>query len=123
MYKILLIDDEPRIIAALQRFLVNSGFEVAVAFGGEEAIRILHSDIEIDLVALDMKMPRVTGFDVLREIGRINKKIPAIILTGSIDVEKYLNDLQGLGYTDEDILYEPVDLFTLLAMVKKKLGI
>ena len=123
MYKILVVDDEPRIAKVLEEFLVKSGFEVIKALGGEETIEILHSDIKIDLMVLDMKMPKVNGKDVLEEMRRINKKPPTIILTGSIDAGKYPVDLRSLGYAGKDILYKPVDLFALLDMVKKKLGI
>jgi DNA-binding NtrC family response regulator len=121
MYKILVVDDEPQIAKVLQEFLVKEGFEAITALGGEEAIEIVNSDIKIDLMVLDMKMPKVAGSDVLKEMKKINKKIPVIILTGSIDAEKYLTDLAKLGYTQEDILYKPVDLFALLDMVKNKL--
>jgi DNA-binding NtrC family response regulator len=121
MFKILVVDDEPRIAKVLQEFLVKEGFETITALGGEEAIKILNSDIKIDLMVLDIKMPKLTGLDVLKEMKRINKKIPTVILTGSIDAGKYLVDLKKLGYTPGDINYKPVDLFVLLDIVKKRL--
>ena len=121
MYKILAVDDEPRIAEVLHEFLTKAGFDVKNVLGGREAIEIIKSDIKIDLMVLDMKMPKVTGFDVIKEMERINKKLPTIILTGSIDAEKYLGGLRALGYTREDILHKPVDLFELLDAVKKKL--
>lgn len=121
MYKILVIDDEPRIAKILQEFLTRMGFDVIEALGGERAIEILNSDIKIDLIVLDMKMPKVSGPDVIREIERINRKIPTIILTGSVEAEKYLVDLKKLGYTAKNIVYKPIDLFVLLEVVKKKL--
>lgn len=123
MYKILVVDDEPRIAKVLEDFMVKSGFEVAQALGGEEAIKILNSEAKTDLMVLDMKMPKVTGTDVIMEMERIKRKIPTIILTGSVDAEKYLIDLIKFEYTEKDILYKPVDLFLLLDMVKKKLKI
>ncbi len=123
MYKILVVDDEPRIAKVLEDFMVKSGFEVTQVLSGEEAIRILNSEMKIDLMVLDMKMPKVTGMDVIMEMERIKRKIPIIILTGSVDAEKYLIDLIKFGYTEKDILYKPVDLFSLLDMVKKKLKI
>jgi len=123
MYKILVVDDEPRIGKVLQDFLVKSGFEVTQVLGGEEAIKLLNSEMKIDLMVLDMKMPKVRGTDVIKEMVRINKEIPTIILTGSIEAGKYLTDLIKFGYTEKDILYKPLDLFLLLDMVKKKLKI
>jgi DNA-binding NtrC family response regulator len=123
MYKILVVDDEPGIAKVLQDFLVKSGFAVTQSLGGEEALKILNSETKTDLMVLDMKMPKLTGMDVLKEMEGIKRKIPTIILTGSVDAEKYLIDLAKFGYTEKDILYKPVDLFLLLDMVKKKLKI
>lgn len=123
MYKILVVDDEPNIVKVFERFLIKNGFEVIKAAGGEEAIKVLNSDTKIDLMLLDMKMPKVGGIDVINEMVRINKKIPAIILTGSVEAEKYLADLKVLGYSREDILFKPADLFEVLELIKKKLGI
>jgi DNA-binding NtrC family response regulator len=123
MYKILVVDDEPGIAKLLQDFLVKSGFAVTQSLGGEEALKILNSETKTDLMVLDMKMPKLTGMDVLKEMEGIKRKIPTIILTGSVDAEKYLIDLAKFGYTEKDILYKPVDLFLLLDMVKKKLKI
>jgi len=121
MHKILVVDDEPRITEVLEEFLDKSGFEVMIGLNGEKAIEILNSEIKIDLIVLDMKMPKVTGLDVIKEMERVSKRPPTIILTGSIDAEKYLGGLRVLGYTREDILHKPVDLFELLDMIKKKL--
>jgi DNA-binding response OmpR family regulator len=123
MYKILVVDDEPRIAKVLQNFLVKSGFQVTQALGGEEAIKILNSGLKIDLMMVDMKMPKVTGLEVVKEMKRINKKIPVIILTGSIDADKHLVTLKEMGFGSEDIAYKPVDLFALLDAVKMKLKI
>jgi CheY-like chemotaxis protein len=123
MPKILVVDDEEQIRRILAEFLAKMGFELIQASGGEEAIGLLRSGVEIDLMVIDMKMPKIGGIDVINEMVRINKKIPVIILTGSVDAEKYLEDLNRLGYIREDILYKPIDLFELLEKMKKKLGI
>lgn len=121
MQKILIVDDETRIVEVMENFLRRMGFEIIKAMGGEEAIKVLHSDTTPDLMVVDMKMPKITGVDVIKEMHELNKKIPAIILTGSIDVAEFLRDLSALGFTEDDILTKPIDLFMLLEMVKKKL--
>ena len=123
MHRILVADDEPEILKLLEEFLAKMGFEAVTALGGERAIEILKSEVKIDMAVLDMKMPQVKGTDVLREMKKINKEIPVIILTGSIDVKKYIDGLKELGYNENDICYKPVDLYVLLSMVKKKLGL
>jgi len=121
MYKILVIDDEEEIVKVLEEFLIKAGFNVVPAGGGEKGVEVLKSDKKIDLMIMDMRMPKVNGVDVLKEMKRINKNIPVIILTGSIDASKHENDLKALGYSQDDIVSKPIDLFLLLAMVKKKL--
>lgn len=123
MHKILIVDDEEKIRDVLAKFLVKAGFEVIQAPGGQEAIEILRQDGKIDLMVLDMKMPEVSGVDILQEMRNLNKTLPVILLTGSIDAEKYLISLKELGFAEENICYKPVDLFALLDLVKKKLVI
>lgn len=123
MNKILVVDDEPQIVGILKELLTKNGFKVMTAGGGEKAIEILKSDAKIDLMLLDMKMPGVKGTEVLEEIDRLNKHISCIILTGSIDAQKYKAELKRLGLSMDSILYKPIDLHLLLDMVKKKLGL
>jgi CheY-like chemotaxis protein len=121
MYKILVIDDEQEIVKILEEFLTKTGFSVITAAGGEEGIKVLNSAQKLDLMIMDMRMPKVNGVDVLKEMKRINKNIPVIILTGSIDASRHEKDLKELGYSRDDIVSKPIDLFLLLAMAKKKL--
>ena len=98
--------------------MTKSGFEIIQAPGGQEAIEILKRETKIDLMLLDMKMPKLSGADVLQEIKKANKDFPVILLTGSIDAEKYLVSLKNLGFKEKDICYKPMDLFRLLDLIK-----
>ena len=122
MPKILVVDDEEGIRRVLAEFLAKMGFEIIQASAGEEAIGLLRSGVEMDLMNIDMKMPKVGGLEVLKEKGNLNDVRPVIILTGSVDAEKhYASGLKELGLGPGDIIYKPVDLFSLLDAVKKKL--
>ena len=123
MPNILVIDDEIKITKILEKFLTKSGFEVIKISSGKEAIEFLNSEQKADLIIMDMKMPKITGFDVLKEKQRLNDKTPTIILTGSVDAEKYNKELNQFGFILEDIVYKPLNLFMLLNKVEKKLGI
>ncbi len=123
MYKILVVDDEERIADITEKFLKMHGFDILKVMGGEEAIKLLVTDAEFDLMLLDMKMPDINGLAVIRKKIELGKKFPLLLLTGSIDAEKYLSVLKEEGVTEEDILYKPVDLFVLLERVRKKLNI
>lgn len=120
-HKILVVDDEPEIVKILEKFLRSSGFEVLTAPGGQEAIEILRSPDEIDLMIVDIKMPGVTGINVLGELKESDRKLPVIILSGSIGLQENVNKIKELGYQEKDIVYKPIDLYMLLDMVKKKL--
>jgi len=123
MYKILVVDDEERIVDITEKFLKMNGFDVLKAIGGEEAIRILSTDAPFDLMVLDMKMPKVNGLSVIQKKAELGKKFPVLLLTGSIDAEKYIELLKDEGVTPEDILYKPIDLPVLLDKVKERLNI
>jgi DNA-binding response OmpR family regulator len=65
--RVLIVDDEPNIVTALEFLLQQSGYEVAVAPNGDEALAKLAS-FAPDLVLLDVMMPRVSGYEVCRRI-------------------------------------------------------
>ncbi|MFC1592585.1 response regulator [Candidatus Omnitrophota bacterium] len=123
MHKILVIDDEPELVEILRKLLTKNNFEVLTALSSEQALEILESDIKIDLMVLDIRMPRITGIGILERMKKMNRNIPILILTGSLDGQIYNSDLVNLGYSLEDICYKPVDLFLVLGLIKKKLGI
>ncbi|HOU36860.1 MAG TPA: response regulator [Candidatus Omnitrophota bacterium] len=122
MAKILIVDDEVEIVRILEKFLTKMSYEVVSTSDGEKAISLLGEDKSLNMAILDMKMPRIKGIDILKTMAERNITLPVIVLTGSFDEEKYLADLQKLGYGHDDILLKPIDLNELLTMVKEKLG-
>ncbi len=121
-YKILVVNDEPQIVKVLEKFLVKEGFEVFTALGGEKALEIIKTHHDIDLLILDIKMPKMRGLEILRIMKEEFKKyIPVIILTGSINIYKYAPDLEKIGYSINDILIKPVDFEELLGRIEEKL--
>ena len=122
MYRILVVDDEHEIVDILAKFLEKSGFDVITAYGGKDGIDIITSDEKIDLAILDMKMPQVSGADVLEVMHNTGRVIPVIILSGSLGVQKNVEVVRKLGYNENDILIKPIDLGDLLKAVKKKLS-
>ncbi|MCM8831490.1 MAG: response regulator [Candidatus Omnitrophica bacterium] len=123
MLKILVVDDEERIVDIIEKFLSLQGFSVIRAVGGEEALKILDIDTKIDLMILDMKMPKINGMDVIKKIKASDKNFPILILTGSIDAEKYLVELKQFGFDERNILHKPIDFSELLERIKEKLKI
>ena len=123
MNRILVIDDEPEIVSILKTFLSKKGFEVLPEPGGSDGIEIINSGIPVNLMILDLKMPKVTGIDVLHAMKKSGREIPFIILSGSLYLEKHIREIQQMGYAGFDVLAKPADLDLLLETVNKKLGI
>ena len=122
MGRLLVVDDEIEIVNILEKFLTKMSFEVIATSDGDRAINLVLEDKTLDMVILDMKMPKIKGIDILKKMGENNINLPVIILTGSFDEEKYLSDLRELGYNHDDILLKPIDLNILLGMINEKLG-
>ncbi|MBU1045095.1 MAG: response regulator [Candidatus Omnitrophica bacterium] len=118
MYKILAIDDESAITSILDKFLNKSGYQVIVANSGEQAIKIIFEQDDINLIILDIKMPGFSGVDVLNVLKKNNNKIPVIILSGSIGIQENVELLNDLGYDEHKVLYKPIDLNELLIRIK-----
>ena len=110
---ILLVDDEERIINFLRAKLKISGYDVLVATNGPEALEQFRAH-EPDLVVLDLVMPRMDGFEVLKEL-RSFSSVPVIILSAKkADVDK----IKGLHLGADDYLPKPFNPDELLARIE-----
>ena len=87
-YKLLVVDDDKDIAEPLQRQLERKGYQVRVAFDGEEALQKVSEDLP-DVVLLDLIMPKRNGFEVLKEIREKykDKWIPVIIISAKTDLD------------------------------------
>jgi DNA-binding response OmpR family regulator len=86
-HKILVVDDDVLVLDALQDLLAADGYEVATSTRGQEALEILERE-HFDLVVLDVVMPKMTGFDVCREIRAREdetSRVKIIMLTAKTD--------------------------------------
>lgn len=86
MAKVLIIDDEPNVLSAMQRELRKT-FEISTAESGDEAIEIFNEHPDIGVVLCDMKMPGLNGIETISELRQINTNLVAVMLTGLADVE------------------------------------
>ncbi|MBY6278364.1 MAG: DNA-binding response regulator, partial [Symbiobacterium thermophilum] len=77
--RILVVDDEPSILELVAYNLRRAGFEVLTADNGEDGLRIAREE-EIDLVILDVMLPGIDGFEVLRALRR-HSELPVLMLT------------------------------------------
>lgn len=80
--KILIVDDEEDLLAAMKIRLLSWGYDVVTASSGEEAVRIAkEGGVALDAIVMDLVMPGMGGIEGLRRIRRFNKRIPVFILT------------------------------------------
>ncbi len=114
---ILIVDDEPHLPYQLARFLRKRGFEVFTAPDGEVGLQELQR-IPIDLVLLDLRLPRLSGLEVLRKIRALGEETPVIILTAYGDVRTAVEAMK-LGASD--YLLKGFDLDELLIVVQRAL--
>ena len=88
---LLVVEDEEKLLRTLSDFLDLQGYEVLQALDGQKALDIFYSHMnEIDLILLDIMLPKISGNDVLKEV-RKNSQIPVIMLTANSSVEGQLN--------------------------------
>lgn len=80
-----MVDDEPAVRATLSGFLEKAGYEVASAPNGEAGLRLLQRGPAPDLLVLDLMMPVMTGFEVLKQmkLHPLWSKLPVIVLTAT----------------------------------------
>ena len=111
--KILVVDDEARMRKLVSDFLVREGFEVLEAEDGEKAMDLFYSNKHIALVILDVMMPKMDGWQVLREI-RESSQVPVVMLTARAD-EK--DELRGFELGVDEYVTKPFSPRTLVARV------
>ena len=112
-FSILLVDDEDRIINFLKAKLRLSGYDVLVATNGPEALEQFRAH-QPDLIVLDLVMPKMDGFEVLKEL-RSFASTPVIILSAKRDdVDK----IKGLHMGADDYLLKPFNPDELLARIE-----
>jgi DNA-binding response OmpR family regulator len=111
--RILVVDDEPRYVRAIQFNLEASGYEVLTAREGRTAIELAVSE-EPDLILLDIKMPGMDGYEVCRRIREFSA-VPIIMLTAlAEDADK----VKGLDIGADDYVTKPFSADELLARVR-----
>ncbi len=114
--KILLVDDNKEIIYTLSKLLEFEGYEVEKAYDGMEALEII-KDNSIDLILLDVMMPRMNGLTAMMKI-REHKKIPIIILSAKTEES---DKVSGLIMGADDYITKPFNTAELMARVQAQL--
>ena len=117
MFNILVCDDDKEIVEAIEIYLRQEGYNVLKAYDGEEALRVLKQEEKVDLLVIDVMMPRLDGIRATLKI-REENSLPIIILSAkSEDVDKIL----GLNVGADDYVTKPFNPLELVARVKSQL--
>ena len=113
---VLVVDDEARMRKLIKDFLTKKDYEVMEAQDGENAIEIYKENIDkIDLILLDVMMPKLDGWSVLRLIRQENKKIPIIMLTARSEEQ---DELFGFELGVDEYISKPFSPKILVARVE-----
>lgn len=114
MNKVLVVEDEDILREVIVDYLVENGYQALEAADGEKALELFHAN-SVDLVILDIVLPKVDGWSVCRRIRR-NSGIPIIILTARSDED---DSLLGYELGADDYLIKPYSPRVLMAKVKR----
>lgn len=115
MHKILVVDDDKRINELLDDIFTMEGFEVYRAFDGEEAIEILENVEGIEVVILDIMMPKIDGWEMLAYI-RMHFDVKVLMLTALSEEE---DEVRGIRSGADDFVVKPFKRAVLLERVKR----
>lgn len=116
MYNILVCDDDKEIVEAIEIYLTQEGYNVLKAYDGEEALKVLKKE-KVDLLVIDVMMPRLDGIRATLKI-REENSLPIIILSAkSEDADKIL----GLNVGADDYVTKPFNPLELVARVKSQI--
>lgn len=112
-FKILVVDDEEKILSVVKAYLEKEGFEVLTAKDGEEAIDIFEKE-HIHLIILDLMLPKISGEKVCAKIRSVSS-VPIIMLTAKIEED---NKIEGLSMGADDYVTKPFSNRELVSRVK-----
>lgn len=115
--KLLIVDDDKEIVELLSIYAKNEGCEVIKAYDGKEALSKIVTTKDIDLIILDIMMPKMDGMELVKHL-RKESQIPIIMLTAKItDMDK----IQGLIAGADDYVTKPFNPLEIMARVKSLL--
>jgi two-component system OmpR family response regulator len=112
--RLLVVDDEPNIVDLLSTSLRFAGFEVATARNGAEALRVA-AEFRPDLLVLDVMMPGIDGFTVVRRLRQEGMSIPVVFLTAKDATE---DKVTGLTLGGDDYVTKPFSLEEVVARIR-----
>ena len=117
MTRVLIVEDEPRLVSFLEKGLRGNGFTTSLARNGATALAVA-SDADFDLMILDLGLPDFDGLDVLRGLRQRGDRLPVVILTARDEVG---DKVDGFDLGADDYVTKPFRFEELLARVRARL--
>lgn len=114
MKRILIVDDEPKLVRGLKPYFRQAGFEVLTAYDGVEALSLARRD-RPDLIVLDLMLPGMDGLDVCRTLRQEGDFVPIVMLTARVEEA---DKLIGLELGADDYVAKPFSPRELVARVR-----
>jgi len=111
--KILVVDDEQKVLDVIKAYLIKEGFDVLTASDGKEALDIFKNE-QIHLIILDLMLPKISGEKVCNKI-RATSSVPIIMLTAKTEED---NKIEGLAIGADDYITKPFSNRELVGRVK-----
>lgn len=112
--KILIIEDEPKVVAFLKKGLEEQGYDIAVAYDGQMGERLATKE-NYDLILLDVILPYENGIELCKKIREKNEQVPILMLTALGTTDDKIN---GFDAGADDYLVKPFEFKELLARIK-----
>ena len=112
--KILIIEDEPKVVAFLKKGLEEQGFDISFAYDGQLGERLALRE-DFDMIILDVIIPQVNGIELCRRIREKNEQVPILMLTALGTTE---DKVSGFDAGADDYLVKPFEFRELLARIK-----
>lgn len=112
--KVLVVDDEVEFASTLAERLELRGYDAKAVYCAEDTCAIVKSDPP-DIILLDLKMPGMSGIEILMTVRTFATDLYAILLTGHMDVEK---EIEGIKLDNFDYIMKPIDIEELLTKIE-----
>ncbi|WP_411168266.1 response regulator transcription factor [Clostridium sp. MB05] len=114
MINILIVEDDKNLRRLMEVFLKQNGYEVFLAQDGEKAIEIFE-DKHIDLIVCDIMMPKVNGYQLVKDLRNSNYDLPILMVTAKETIE---DKRKGFLVGVDDYMVKPIDLDEMILRVK-----
>ncbi len=112
---ILVVDDDPFVLETVSALLDECGYAVIACAGGEEALARFH-EAEVDVVLSDIKMPQMSGIDLIAKLHHLNPEVPVVLMTAYAELDVAVDAIRKSAF---DFIIKPYKIDHLLHTVKK----